>query len=94
MCVKHDRLVYSRLVNSLQVLTTEGEHKTLSVEAGVSLLDAVEQAGLDAPHSCRTGLCTECAAMVTAGMENVLLEAAVLDPEVYITTSNSYEVHF
>jgi ferredoxin len=66
----------------LQVVTTEGEHKTLSVEAGVSILDAVEQAGLDAPHSCRTGLCTECAAMVTAGMENVLLEAAVLDPEV------------
>ena len=66
----------------LQILTADGARSTISADAGVSILDAVEAAGLDAPHSCRTGLCTECAAVVTAGIEQVHLEAAVLDPEV------------
>ncbi|CAM9518735.1 unnamed protein product [Choristocarpus tenellus] len=58
------------------------ETKTLSIDEDKTILVALEEHDVDAPHSCRSGLCTECAALVTGGRENVHLEAAVLDPAV------------
>eukprot|EP00611_Tribonema_gayanum_P026779 TRINITY_DN6462_c0_g1_i1.p1 TRINITY_DN6462_c0_g1~~TRINITY_DN6462_c0_g1_i1.p1 ORF type:complete len:167 (+),score=40.24 TRINITY_DN6462_c0_g1_i1:43-543(+) len=63
-------------------ITPAGEEKVVSIEPGTSLLVAAEGADIEAPFSCRAGLCTECAGMVVQGGDNVHLEAAVLDPEV------------
>ncbi|CAM9623717.1 unnamed protein product [Chrysoparadoxa australica] len=103
----------------VQIRSPGDEVQVIHVLAGSTILDAMEEAGMDAPHrsslpslspcsflqyslphsryyhtmapnkrlslslpSCRTGLCTECAALVEKGMESVSLDAAVLDPEV------------
>ncbi|CAM9555179.1 unnamed protein product [Ectocarpus sp. 4 AP-2014] len=70
-----------RAANDVKV-TVEGVERTVALEEGVSILDGLEAHNIDAPHSCRSGLCTECAAMVTANLDNVKLEAAVLDPAI------------
>lgn len=36
-----------------------GELRTVKVELGQNLLEALEAHDIDAPHSCRSGLCTE-----------------------------------
>lgn len=42
--------------------------KTLSVPPGLSVLDAVLQAGIDVPYSCMSGICGACATRVSAGV--------------------------
>eukprot|EP00904_Undaria_pinnatifida_P006638 jgi/Undpi1/3103/HiC_scaffold_15.g06477.m1 len=68
--------------HDMLVTLPAGEVRTVAVEEGQSILDALEADDIDAPHSCRSGLCTECAAIVTANLDSVKLEAAVLDPEI------------
>lgn len=36
-----------------------GELRTVKVDEGQNLLEALEEHDIDAPHSCRSGLCTE-----------------------------------
>lgn len=36
-----------------------GEVRTVAIEEGDIILEALEAHDIDAPHSCRTGLCTE-----------------------------------
>ncbi|CAM9315640.1 unnamed protein product [Scytosiphon promiscuus] len=74
----------SRSVGAHDITVTlqDGGIRTVMAEEGQSILDALEAHDIDAPHSCRSGLCTECAAMVTANLDNVKLEAAVLDPDI------------
>lgn len=40
---------------------------TLAVEAGTTLLQALQRAGLDIPHGCLEGLCGLCETRVLAG---------------------------
>lgn len=40
-------------------LPGEGALRTVKVEEGQNLLEALETHDIDAPHSCRSGLCTE-----------------------------------
>lgn len=42
-------------------------NKTLEVPAGQSILDAIEEAGLEPPFSCRDGVCGTCTTKVLAG---------------------------
>lgn len=42
--------------------------RELTVEAGTSILDTLEQAGIDHPFGCREGLCRSCEAEVCAGI--------------------------
>jgi ferredoxin len=63
-------------------VTFEGETKSYDLGGDKTILQALEVAGLTAPSSCCAGLCTECACLVTSGLENVELDAAILDPEV------------
>ena len=57
----------------------DGKDETISVPESETLLDALINAGIDAPYSCRTGLCTECAARVTEGLDNVALQPSVTE---------------
>mmetsp|Transcript_5482 Transcript_5482/g.8759 ORF Transcript_5482/g.8759 Transcript_5482/m.8759 type:complete len:184 (-) Transcript_5482:9-560(-) len=68
--------------HEVSVIGVDGEKKTVQMGDGDTILDSLENANIEAPHSCRTGLCTDCAAFVKAGLNNIKLDAAVLDPAV------------
>ena len=55
--------------------------RVVELSGDMTILDALLQAGEDAPHSCKAGLCTDCAVLALSGQESIELEAAVLDPE-------------
>ena len=64
------------------VVTLDGATTTLAWPAGARMLDVLIEAGLDAPYSCRQGICGACACQLTAGKvdmaHNEVLEAADL----------------
>jgi len=60
---------------------------------GSSVLDAVEEHGLDAPFSCRGGVCCSCKARVLEGSVSMTLNYSLTDEEVeegYILTCQSH----
>ena len=63
------------------ITSEDGNSKEVSIGSKNTILDGLENAGIDAPHSCKAGLCTDCAAFIKAGRESVELEAAILDPD-------------
>jgi len=73
--------LFSRRSHEVEVISEEGT-QMIAIDLGENLLDALERHQINAPHSCRTGLCTECAALVTSGLENIEFGPAVLDPTV------------
>lgn len=50
------------------MVTLAKSGKTISVDADVSVLDAVLKAGVDAPYSCMSGICGACATTVLCGV--------------------------
>ena len=69
------------LAASLSV-TLDGVTTQLAWPAGARMLDVLIDAGLDAPYSCRQGICGACACQLTGGKvdmaHNEVLEAADL----------------
>jgi 3-ketosteroid 9alpha-monooxygenase subunit B len=61
-------------------VTLDGERRVLSWPAGTRMLDALLDEGLDAPFSCRQGICGACACQLTSGevrmAHNEVLEEA------------------
>ena len=51
-------------------------------ENGKSLLDAAIDAGMDAPYSCKGGVCTSCMAKVTEGTVKMDANYALTDKEI------------
>ncbi|MCO6490641.1 MAG: ferredoxin--NADP reductase [Phaeodactylibacter sp.] len=49
------------------VLAVNGSESSFPVRAGQSVLEAAEEAGLDLPYSCRSGICTTCTARCLEG---------------------------
>jgi 3-ketosteroid 9alpha-monooxygenase subunit B len=68
---------------TLAVTVEDGATKRLPWPAGVRMLDVLIDAGLDAPYSCRQGICGACACQLTGGevemAHNEVLEQADLD---------------
>ncbi|MGD0241973.1 MAG: ferredoxin--NADP reductase [Streptosporangiaceae bacterium] len=68
---------------TLAVTLDDGATKRLPWPAGVRMLDVLVEAGLDAPFSCRQGICGACACQLTGGevemAHNEVLEQADLD---------------
>jgi len=68
--------------STLAVTLEDGATKRLPWPAGVRMLDVLIEAGLDAPYSCRQGICGACACQLTGGevemAHNEVLEAADL----------------
>lgn len=50
-------------------VTIDGEEHTVTVPAGKTILESVIAAGLDAPYSCRSGICTTCMAMAEGSFD-------------------------
>lgn len=58
-----------------------------------SILDAVEEEGMDAPYSCRGGVCCSCKAKVLEGSADMKLNYSLTDEEVkegYILTCQAF----
>ena len=68
---------------TLAVTLEDGAAKRLPWPAGMRMLDVLIDAGLDAPYSCRQGICGACACQLTGGevemAHNEVLEQADLD---------------
>jgi 3-ketosteroid 9alpha-monooxygenase subunit B len=68
---------------TLAVTLEDGAAERLPWPAGVRMLDVLIDAGLDAPYSCRQGICGACACQLTGGevemAHNEVLEQADLD---------------
>ena len=52
---------------TVTVKDTNGEETTVECADDERILDAVEEAGADAPYSCRAGACISCAGKIVEG---------------------------
>ena len=72
----------------------DDEEETFELDSkGSSVLDAVEEQGLDAPFSCRGGVCCSCKAKVLEGSVSMTLNYSLTDEEVkdgYILTCQAH----
>ena len=75
-------------------VTLDDEDFKLTIENDSrSILDAVEEEGMDAPYSCRGGVCCSCKAKVTEGSADMKLNYSLTDQEVkegYILTCQAF----
>ena len=75
-------------------VTLDDEDFQFTIEDGSrSILDAVEEEGMDAPYSCRGGVCCSCKAKVLEGSANMKLNYSLTDDEVqegYILTCQAF----
>lgn len=54
-------------------LSRNGESSSFPIRAGQTILEAAEQAGLELPYSCRSGICTSCTARCLEGKVTMYL---------------------
>ncbi len=52
---------------TVKVIDVDGVETTAECDDETSILDAVEEAGADAPYSCRAGSCSTCAGKIVEG---------------------------
>lgn len=74
------------------ILDSEVVEFTLNSK-GKNLLDAVEKAGLDAPFSCRGGVCCSCKAKIVKGTATMSMNYSLTDKEIhdgYILTCQAH----
>ncbi|MXR37528.1 ferredoxin--NADP reductase [Craterilacuibacter sinensis] len=58
-------------------VTLDGETWRMATHGGETLLDAMDKAGMRAPHSCRVGGCASCMCRVTEGEVKLLANTAL-----------------
>jgi len=72
----------------------DGEIVTVSLHTnGKTVLDALDNAGMDVPYSCKGGVCCTCKAKIIEGSVNMRINYALTDEEVkqgYILTCQSH----
>ena len=83
---------YSGLSEVTVILDDEDFQFTIE-DGSRSILDAVEEEGMDAPYSCRGGVCCSCKAKVLEGSADMKLNYSLTDDEVkegYILTCQAF----
>ena len=55
---------------TITLKTPEGETETFECDEDTYILDALEEAGIDHPYSCRAGACSSCAMKIEEGSVN------------------------
>ena len=78
---------------TINLKTADGITETFDCDEDTSILDALEEAGIDHPSSCRAGACSSCAMKIVEGdvnqEEQTFLDDDQLD-EGYCLTCVSY----
>ncbi|OHX67087.1 ferredoxin--NADP reductase [Flammeovirga pacifica] len=59
--------INQELADEMITLVVDGEEHQVKAEAGVNILDAGLDAGLDIPYSCQNGVCTACKGKCVSG---------------------------
>ncbi|MBL4752991.1 MAG: 2Fe-2S iron-sulfur cluster binding domain-containing protein [Flavobacteriales bacterium] len=71
----------------------DGDEYTATINKGEVVLDVALEEGMDAPYSCRGGMCSTCRAKVTEGKAEMRINSALTDGEVeegYILTCQAF----
>ena len=55
---------------TITLKTPEGGTETFECDEDTFILDALEEAGIDHPYSCRAGACSSCAMKIVEGTVN------------------------
>ena len=55
---------------SITIQSPDGTEETFECDEDTTILDALEEAGLDHPSSCRAGACSSCAMKIVEGEVN------------------------
>jgi ferredoxin len=55
---------------SITLQSPDGSTETYECDSDTTILDALEEAGIDHPSSCRSGACSSCAMKVVEGTVN------------------------
>lgn len=90
--VEEDKSDFSGASEVTVTLDDEDFHMTMENDSG-TILDAVEEEGMDAPYSCRGGVCCSCKAKVTEGSADMKLNYSLSKQEVeegYILTCQAF----
>ena len=65
---------------TITLQTPDGSTETYDCDSDVTILDGLEEAGIDHPSSCRSGACSSCAMKIVEGEVNQE-EQSFLDDE-------------
>ena len=65
---------------TITLQTPDGSEETYDCDSETTILDALEEAGIDHPSSCRSGACSSCAMKIVEGEVNQE-EQSFLDDE-------------
>ncbi len=72
---KSDRVHYERFASTIEVSSEGGftvelarRQITVEVQSGQTILEALKQAGVNAPHSCAEGICGACETVILSGI--------------------------
>ena len=80
---------------SITIQSPDGTEETFECDEDTTILDALEESGLDHPSSCRAGACSSCAMNIVEGdvnqEEQTFLDDDQLD-EGYCLTCVSYPI--
>ncbi len=74
-------------------VTIDGIQRTITMQAGQSVLEAALDHALDAPYACKAGVCSSCRCKVTKGQVEMITNHALEDYEIeqgYILACQSY----
>ena len=55
---------------TITLQTPDGSTETFECDEDTTILDALEEAGIDHPYSCRAGACSSCAMKIVEGSVN------------------------
>ena len=55
---------------TITLKSPDGSTETFECDGDTTILDALEEAGLDHPSSCRAGACSSCAGKIESGTVN------------------------
>jgi len=64
------------------ILILDGKEHEVEVAAGEKVLDAALKAGIEAPYSCRSAICSTCMAQIVEGTVDMEMNNVLTDEEV------------